>query len=154
MPYLWHMESPRLGVESELQLPTYATATAMQDLRCICDLHHSSQQWRILNPLSEVRDQSHILMDTRGALNLLSHKWELPLQWFDLNVFHVQVPRNVLFGSFSSISVLFHELLLTLSSPFSKVYLTYYNCKYFKHVHFMVSFKKIFFGLWANTSFF
>ena len=28
---LWHMEVPRLGVESELQLPTYTTATAMQD---------------------------------------------------------------------------------------------------------------------------
>ena len=31
-PHPWHMEVPRLGVELELQLPTYATATAMQDL--------------------------------------------------------------------------------------------------------------------------
>ena len=32
-PYLWHMEVPRLGVKSDLQLPAYttATATAMQD---------------------------------------------------------------------------------------------------------------------------
>ena len=30
-PHLWHMEVPRLGVESELQLPAYTTATAMQD---------------------------------------------------------------------------------------------------------------------------
>ena len=37
-----HMEVPRLGVESELQLPAYATATAMPDLSYICDLHHSS----------------------------------------------------------------------------------------------------------------
>ena len=29
--HLWHMESPRLGVESELQLQTYTTATATQD---------------------------------------------------------------------------------------------------------------------------
>ena len=29
--HLWHMEVPRLGVKSELQLPGYATATAMQD---------------------------------------------------------------------------------------------------------------------------
>ena len=29
--HLWHMEVPRLGVESELQLPTYTTATAMPD---------------------------------------------------------------------------------------------------------------------------
>jgi len=27
----WHMEVPRLGVKSELQLPFYATATAMPD---------------------------------------------------------------------------------------------------------------------------
>ena len=29
--HLWHMEVPRLGVESELQLPAYTTATAMPD---------------------------------------------------------------------------------------------------------------------------
>ena len=28
----WHMEVPRLGVESELHLPAYATATATPDL--------------------------------------------------------------------------------------------------------------------------
>ena len=28
-PHSWHMEVPRLGVKSELQLPTYAAATAM-----------------------------------------------------------------------------------------------------------------------------
>ena len=33
----------------------------MQDLSCICDLHLSSQQHRILNPLSEARDQTHNL---------------------------------------------------------------------------------------------
>ena len=40
-------------VESELQLPAYARATAMLALICICDLHHSSQQHQVLNPLSE-----------------------------------------------------------------------------------------------------
>ena len=58
------MEVPRLGVESELQLPAYTTATAMQDLSRICDLHHSFQQGQILNPLSKARDQTCILMDT------------------------------------------------------------------------------------------
>jgi len=35
--YLWHMEVPRLGVKSELQLPAYAAATAMPqpDLSCV-----------------------------------------------------------------------------------------------------------------------
>ena len=32
------MEIPRLGVDSELQLPAFATATAMLDPRHICDL--------------------------------------------------------------------------------------------------------------------
>ena len=30
-PHPWHMEAPRLGVHSELQLPAYATATATPD---------------------------------------------------------------------------------------------------------------------------
>ena len=30
-PHLWHMEVPRLGVESELQRLVYTTATAMPD---------------------------------------------------------------------------------------------------------------------------
>ena len=34
-----HMEIPRLGVESELQLLAYTIATATQDLSCICDLY-------------------------------------------------------------------------------------------------------------------
>ena len=38
------MDVPRLGVELELQLPAYATVTAKQDLSCICNLLHSSQQ--------------------------------------------------------------------------------------------------------------
>ena len=58
------MEVPRLGVELELQLQAYATAKATLDLNHICDLHHSSQQCQIFNPLSEARDETHILMDT------------------------------------------------------------------------------------------
>ena len=54
--YLKHMEVPRLGVQLELQLQAYTTATAMWDLSLFCDLHHSSQQRQILNPLSEARD--------------------------------------------------------------------------------------------------
>ena len=63
------MEVPRLGVESELQLPTTATATATLDLSYTCYLHHSAQQRQILNPLSRARDQTCILM----GLLLLSH---------------------------------------------------------------------------------
>ena len=60
-----HMEVPRLGVESELQLPAYATATATPDPSYVCNLHRSSGQCRILNPLSEDREQTLILMDAR-----------------------------------------------------------------------------------------
>ena len=57
------MEVPRLGVKLELQLLAYTTAIATWDLSCVCGLHYSSQQHRILNPLSKVRDQTHILRD-------------------------------------------------------------------------------------------
>ena len=39
---LWHMEVPRLGVSSQLQLLAYTTVTATPDLSHICNLHHSS----------------------------------------------------------------------------------------------------------------
>ena len=57
-PHSQHMEVPRLRVESELQLPAYVPATAMPDLSHVCDLHHSSQWWRILNLLSMARDRT------------------------------------------------------------------------------------------------
>ena len=72
--HLWHTEVPRLGVNSELQLPAYTTATVTRDLSCVCDLHYSSQQRRILNPLSEVRDQTQVLSDTGLGLLPLNHR--------------------------------------------------------------------------------
>ena len=51
-----HMEVPRLGVESELQLLAYTTAT--QDPSRICDLHHSSWQPQILHPLSKASNRT------------------------------------------------------------------------------------------------
>ena len=50
--YPWHMEIPKLGVESELQLLAYATARAMLDLNHICSQHHTLWQCQ----LSEARD--------------------------------------------------------------------------------------------------
>ena len=35
--YQWHMEVPRLGVESELRPRVYTTAMAKRDLSQICD---------------------------------------------------------------------------------------------------------------------
>ena len=58
------MEVPRLGVELELQMPAYTTASATPDPSYIPG-HAGS-----FNPLSEARDQTHILMDTVGFLTL------------------------------------------------------------------------------------
>ena len=44
--------SSQAGVKSELQLLAYTTAMATPDPSHVCDLH------RILNPLSEARDQT------------------------------------------------------------------------------------------------
>ena len=54
----------RRGVKMELQLPAYATATAMPDPNRVCDLHHSSQQCQIFKPLNKARDRTRIHMDT------------------------------------------------------------------------------------------
>ena len=81
-PQLRCMEAPRLGIKLELQLPiyttamqlpVYTTAKAMEDPSHVCDLHHSSRQHRIRNPLSEAREQTRILMDTSQFHNSLSH---------------------------------------------------------------------------------
>ena len=63
-----YMELPRLGVEWELQPPAYTTATATPDWRHVCNLHHSLQQYQILNPLSKAMEQTCILMDTSQVL--------------------------------------------------------------------------------------
>ena len=62
-PHPRHMKVPRLGVKSELQLSVYATGTAMPDLSHSCNLHHSSQQHRILYPLREASDRTFIFMN-------------------------------------------------------------------------------------------
>ena len=67
------MEVPRLGGESELQLPAYARATATQHLSHLCDLHHSSRPHQIINQLSEARDRTHVLTDASWVREPLSH---------------------------------------------------------------------------------
>ena len=81
-PHLWHMEVPRLGVKSELELLACTTATATQDLSHVWDLHHSSWQCWIPDPLA--RDQICVLMHasqicfcctTTGTPTLTYFKW-------------------------------------------------------------------------------
>ena len=54
----------RLGIQLELQLPAYPRATATRAPSLLCNLHGSSWQHPILNPLIEARDQPRILMGT------------------------------------------------------------------------------------------
>ena len=74
--YPLHVEVPRLGAEWELQLPAYTTATAMRDPSCVCSLHLSSQQCQILNPLSQARDRTSVLMDTNRVVSA-EPRWRL-----------------------------------------------------------------------------
>ena len=90
--HLWHMEVPRLGVESEVQLLAYTTATATPDLSLVCDLYHSSWQCQILNPLSEARGRTCILMDTSQVVT--SEPWWELLFSLLLNALFLHV-RNV-----------------------------------------------------------
>ena len=80
-PHLQRMEVPRLGVQSALLLPAYTTATAMQDPSRICDLHHSSWQHQILEPLSEARDRTRNLMVPSQFVST-APRWELQVPKF------------------------------------------------------------------------
>ena len=64
------MEVPGLEVKSELQLQACATAMATPDPSHICKLHHSLWQQWILNPLSEAKEQTHILTEITLGLYL------------------------------------------------------------------------------------
>ena len=69
----WHLEVSRLGIESDLYPLAYATATATWDLSHICDLHRSSWQRKILNPMGKAKDWTLVLKDT---------SWLRILVWF------------------------------------------------------------------------
>ena len=59
---MWQLKVPRLGVQSEPQLPAYATGTS----RATSELHLQpaphSRQHQILNPLNKARDWTWNLM--------------------------------------------------------------------------------------------
>ena len=88
------MEFPRPGAEWELQLLAYISATATPDPSRICDLRCSLPQHGIHNPLSEARDQTHILIET--MLGSSEPRRELVSQLFDLLIlFGIQAELGV-----------------------------------------------------------
>ena len=106
------MEVPRLGVKLELQLLACATGTVTQDLSCICDLHHHSRHCQILNPQSEIRDQTLILMDAVWVCNSEPQQ-KLPELAFKSKIFDYRIHvlmRHVILPK-SCISSLFHSKL-------------------------------------------
>ena len=63
-PYPQYMEVPRLGFKLELHCWPTLQPQQLRIQSCVCDLHQSSPQSWILNPLSGARDWACILMDT------------------------------------------------------------------------------------------
>ena len=61
------------GLNQGLQLLAYATATAMQDPSPVCNVHYSSWQRWILNPLSGTRDPTSSLHGYQSGSLSLSH---------------------------------------------------------------------------------
>ena len=82
----WHMEVPRLRVESGLQPPAFTTATTTPDLSCVCDLCHRSRQCRILNPLSKAGDGTWDFMDIRFISTEL---------WWELSFSHIKMTKII-----------------------------------------------------------
>ena len=98
--HLQHMEASRLGVELELQLLAYTIA--------------HSNTW-ILNPLSKVRDQTHILMISSG----IHFCWAMtgtprPVFWTDPFLFVCLTPV----GSCPDIHLCIYLLILISLSLF------------------------------------
>ena len=89
----WHMEVPRLRVKSELQLPACTTATTMQDLSCICDLHHSSRTARSLIHWARPGAKLALSWILVGFVSA-EPWWKLQITFFKKNIFSVIGPNQ------------------------------------------------------------
>ena len=130
-------------VELELQLLACATATATHDPSHICDLHHSPQQCRILNQLSEARDPTCVLMDAsqirlhwammatpmyfyfkvahcrlRGSndMHILCHRcWEIIFQNICTDFIPLVFESSNFFTPFQTLDIISHYFILSVT---------------------------------------
>ena len=72
-PHPWHMGVLRLGSNRSCNCQLIPQAQQCRVLATSANLHCSSEQHQILNPLSKARDWTHILMDTSWVHNPVSH---------------------------------------------------------------------------------
>ena len=65
--FFFFLATPMAYGGSQTRGPNRAVTTGLHhstlDLSYICDLHHSSLQHQMLNPLSEARDRTLVLID-------------------------------------------------------------------------------------------
>ena len=97
-PHSWHMGVPRLGVESELLLPAYARTTATPDLSRVFDLHHSSWQRPILNPLRRPGIEPVTSWFLVGFISTVARQ-ELPHNFLTSKEVRVLQPQSEYFSS-------------------------------------------------------
>lgn len=88
-PHLQHMEVPRLGVRTGATAagPPHNHSNARSEMRCVWDLHHSSLQWQIINPLNETRDGTRVLRDTSLIVSTKPQGELLPISGLECSGF-------------------------------------------------------------------
>ena len=108
--------TPKAYGGSQARGPTGAAAAGLHHSHssttcCTCDLHHSSRQCQVLNPLSEARDGTRILRDASWVHYLLSHGGSSTNIVYMLSKFGAQGSEKV--GRFPC---LYHVMLTELIS--------------------------------------
>ena len=81
--HLQHVEVPRLGIESELQLLAYTTATAMRDLSHVWNLCHRSFA-RSLTHWARPGIEPSASLILVGIVTPLSHIWSSTIHSFEV----------------------------------------------------------------------
>ena len=96
-PHLWHMEVPRLGVQSELQLPAYTTATAMPDPSRVCNLQTAHGNARFLTHWTRAQIEPSTSWFLVRFISTLPQQ-ELPktIKFFKENFCDLQLDKNYL----------------------------------------------------------